>query len=1425
MGKVGGNKASQDLTNSSHARWRRRHGRKLRSTGLRIEALEPRMVLAASVVISEFMASNRMTLADEDGEFPDWIELYNASSTPVNLNGWYLTDAATDLNKWRIPDVTIDPKEYLIVFASDKDRVDPAAPLHTNFRLSATAEYLALVEPDGTTVAHEYTPAFPAQLTDVSFGLAQDFTTLELAPSGAAATAMVPSDDSLGDAWQQAGFNDSAWIDGTTGIGFERAFGYQDLIGLDVGDQMWSQNGSSYMRIPFEVSDPSQLSTLLLRMKYDDGFVAYINGVEVWSENAPGELAWDSAATASHSDSLAVQFQDFDISAHLGALEPGANILAIHGLNAGATNSDFLVLPELTAVVAGEIQPEQPLYLMQATPGEPNGLGAPGVSPSPIFSVDTGNYVDNVTVELSVDSPTATIRYTTDGSAPDTRARVYTGPISVTASMEIRARSFDGELLPSVESTETYVILDSAVQSFNSNLPIVVVDTFGRTIGQNDFTLIHASVIDIDQVTGRAGITDELNFGGRGGLKVRGSSSTGFPKKQWAFEAWDEFGDDLETQILSFPAESDYILYAPYTDKALMQNTLAYEWSNRIGQYAPRTQFVELYYNTGGKVGTGDYHGVYVLMEKIKRDPNRVDIEKLTPSQNSEPEITGGYILKKDRLDPGDSGINAGGHTLGLVEPKEDEITPAQRDWIRNYINQFAAALNGPNFTDPDIGYAKYIDVDSFIDHHIMVEMTKNIDGYRLSTFMYLDRGGKLTMGPIWDYNLSLGNANYLNGWLAEGWYYPQLGAGDYPWYSRLFQDSNFQQRYIDRWTELRQDAFSTERLLSDIQGYVDLLSEAQVRNYQRWPILGTYVWPNWFIGNTYQEEIEFMTTWLQDRLAWIDSQWLAAPALSSPGGQVEPGFQLHIAAANDIYYTLDGTDPRLPGGAISPNAILAETSVSVMTLLSEGAAAAAFVPADGSVGTDWTQLGFDDSGWTTGTTGVGLERNTGYENLIGLDLDSQMSGVNTTAYIRVPFTVDDPSAVGTLVLNMKYDDGFVAYLNGTRVASANAPNELAWNSAATRSQSDAAALTGQKFRISEFLPLLRPGENVLAIQGLNTSVRDGDFLILPSLATDETPVAVIPLEESAIFKARATLRGEWSGLVQATFLVGDPPDLRITEIMYHPQNPPAGSPYNDDDFEFIELQNAGDAPIELGGIQFADGIEFTFPDVQLAPGGVVVIVSNQEAFESRYGVVPEVVGQYTGRLENSGEHLLLAGAFGETILDFAYQDDWYPETDGAGRSLEIRDVQAEPDTWALPASWRASDAPGGTPGVAGPAPVPGDTDGDGDVDIDDLNNVRNNFGGAGTGDTNGDGVVNIDDLNNVRNNFGAVAVPAGLEGAAVDAIVDRVATDVEQLRIDPPLRNRTRALFTRASRGHTLDAGSATDTALLELLEERIRV
>ncbi len=351
------------------------------------------MTLDGRVVITELVASNDQGLQDEDGDQSDWIELFNDSEQAVDLDGWYLTDDARNLSKWRLPGKVLGPQEYLVVFASSKDRGDPTRNLHTNFNLRAGGEFLALVEPDGATVAYDYTP-FPPLDTDRAFGVPQSLTTQIVVEARAPLQVLVPSaangGAALGMAWVEPSFDDTTWVSGVGGVGYEQQTGFEKFIGTNVAAEMLNINPGVYVRVPFELERGESVFSLTLRMRYDDGYVAYLNGVPVAARNAPAEPRWDSAATASHVDSQAVVYEDVDLSAFLGTLRTGRNVLAIQGLNSASNSNDFLIDPQLVAGLPAALADTTGRHFETPTPGAPNGtvsysdwLAAPSASVPP----------------------------------------------------------------------------------------------------------------------------------------------------------------------------------------------------------------------------------------------------------------------------------------------------------------------------------------------------------------------------------------------------------------------------------------------------------------------------------------------------------------------------------------------------------------------------------------------------------------------------------------------------------------------------------------------------------------------------------------------------------------------------------------------------------------------------------------------------------------------------------------------------------------------------------------------------------------------------------------------------------------------------------------------------------------------------------
>lgn len=411
----------------------------------------------------------------------------------------------------------------------------------------------------------------------------------------------------------------------------------------------------------------------------------------------------------------------------------------------------------------------------------------------------------------------------------------------------------------------------------SSKFPIIVLTTDNVTIPNEP--KINGKIKVIDNGPGLFNhLTDAPVYNGFMGIEVRGASSQIFPKKNFGLETRDSLGNNYEVSLLGLPKEEDWILYAPYTDKSFIRDALTYKLGNDEGRYAPRTKFVELYLN-------GDYHGVYCLEEKIKRDKNRVNISKLTASDTIGEKMTGGYILKVDR-DDGD-GTYFVSQYLGTdqvnevrivyEDPAGPDLQPKQKNYIQNFFAGFESSLYGDDFKDAHKGYRRYLDVPSTVDFFLINELGHNVDGYRLSTYMYKDRDSKdslMHFGPLWDFNIAYGNVNYCNSQNLEGWAYDDSGAcGNTPlWWPRLLQDTFFQNSVQCRYQALRQSVLSNTSLLHYIDSMALTFAPVQSENYERWPILGIYIWPNNFVGQTYQEEIDYLKDWIIGRLAWMDA-------------------------------------------------------------------------------------------------------------------------------------------------------------------------------------------------------------------------------------------------------------------------------------------------------------------------------------------------------------------------------------------------------------------------------------------------------------------------------------------------------------------------------------------------------------------------
>ena len=583
--------------------------------------------------------------------------------------------------------------------------------------------------------------------------------------------------------WNTLSYDAGTWPTASGG------FGYGDG---DDNTVLPSGTISVYQRIEFDIVDTSEIDAAALILDFDDGFVAYLNGVEISRVlmDGAGQPDYDQLASGLHEADI----YDGDYPAQFtlskeflsSNLNLGTNVLCIQTHNESAGSSDLSSRPFL--------------FL---------GINSTSTDYDPVLDW----FVPPVFLETS-------------------------------------------------------------------KLPIVIINTIGGA-SILDEPKVSAFMGIINNESGLNNIADPFNeFYGQIGIEFRGASSGTFPKKAYGLETRLPDSSNYDVSIFDWPSDNDWILYAPYSDKSLIRNVLTYKLGNEMGSYAARTELVELILN-------GQYVGVYIFMERIKQNPGRVNIDKLEFIDTTENEVTGGYIYKVDRgvvawTSPFLQASPALVYTkYQMHDPEIEEMHPSQLDYIETYVTDFETALDGPDFDDPVDGYKPYIDLGSFIDFMLVNEMSKNIDGYRISTYLHKAReseGGKLIAGPLWDFNLAWGNSHYCQCGLTTGWkiHFNEIctSAEDLNnpfWWNRFVEDPEFNHQLNCRWQELRATIFHTDSIISFINEMELYLADAADRNFERWPVLGVYLWPNNFIGETYAEEMDYLRTWITDRLIWMD--------------------------------------------------------------------------------------------------------------------------------------------------------------------------------------------------------------------------------------------------------------------------------------------------------------------------------------------------------------------------------------------------------------------------------------------------------------------------------------------------------------------------------------------------------------------------
>ncbi len=963
------------------------------------------MPAAGAPLITEFMTNNNSGLLDEDGTLQDWIEIHNPDAAAVDLGGYHLTDDAAQPMRWTFPaGVVVNPGQYLVVFASGKNRRIAGQPLHTSFSLASAGEYLALNAPGGTPALTEWSPTYPPQSGDVSYGLTNPAAG---SPSG---YFTVP----------------------TPGAANNSANSPAPPVQFSPSSRTFNQGTS------FQVTLSTASPTATIRYTTNRGKPLAAEGM---TGSFVSNVTTDELTLNAHgfSDNDEVQIEGGTV-AGLGqsltyfVLLQGPNVIKLSDEPGGApvdlTASTTISLrrdaARFTASTTGiltssfhKFYDRDPVQV-SSTGTLPGGLVAGTtyyVSITPTTPTDWNNY------RLSATPGGATLPISSTGSGVHTIRRmpssVYAGPLTVNYSQRIRARAFEAGRPDGPVGSESYVALDLAAQNFTSNIPVMVLHSWGSNhpsssapgAGTPEDTKEAVWFVFEPKLEGAGMVTRLTNppdLVTPAYFERRGSSTFGATKYSMSMGALNESGTGKQVSPLGFASNDDFVLNAPFQfDLSLMHNDLIYRLSNEIGRYAPRTQHVEMFMSVNNDVGasggnpawgvitgaptSADYYGVYSFQDRISRGNNRIDIEDLDPVDNTPPEVQGGYIFKIDRLDAGDSGLGAAGRTFALVYPKAwtsypshlPVITSQQRSYLQGVLNAMYAAVNGPNFMNPTTGYQAHLDVPACIDHWWLSVLPKSADAFRLSGYWHKSRYGKLVMGPIFDFDRAMGSADQRD-WNPRTWrgdvpdygtdYFHNAGIFSPNYFHWMFNDPNFWQSVIDRYEELRQGVMSTAHVHALVDEYTELLdpgnsflnpalSTPARRNQQRF---GGPRNSAQFPGTNghFRGEAQWLKNWwakstpagTNGRLDFIDGQFMRPPTGSSPSGPVPAGSQVSLSSTSQstpgvkIYYTTNGTDPRAP--ATAPQALFTPGALTTLaTLLPDISTVRAIVPTSSATG------------------------------------------------------------------------------------------------------------------------------------------------------------------------------------------------------------------------------------------------------------------------------------------------------------------------------------------------------------------------------------------------------------------------------------------------------------------------------------------
>ncbi len=1129
--------------------------------------------------------------------------------------------------------------------------------------------------------------------------------------------------------------------------------------GLSLGDfideegnlesEMAGVSASAYLRVPFDLEELDEVSSLTLRMRYDDGFVAYLNGVQIAMRNAPANVDWQSVASSEREATEVLVFEEIDVTEFTKLLVPNStNVLAIHGLNVNSSDGDFLISPELVGVASSASV--EMLYFSSPTPGQSNGSGFLGFVNDTQFSKDRGFYQTPIDVVISSQTEGATIIYTTDGSVPGVNhgtELASPATISISTTTPLRAVAVKDGFRASNIDTHTYIFPADVIMqgNFPAGYPATWKGDNGNGSETADYAMdpevtqsaIYASVMDdaLMAIPTISLVTDKDHlFSPATGIYQNPQQKGSAWERPVSFEVIHPNGDRQGIQVdagfriqgghtrlpskspkhsfrVSFkrdfgPAKLDYDLFPDDPDAAREFDQLILRGSGNQSW---------LHHNTfkGDNRGRAQY-----IRDQWAKDVQLAMGHPATRSMYAHLYINGIYWGMYNPSERGSAGF--GESYLGGEKDDYNTLNSGEGVDGANARADYQALISLANqgLTDP-ARYAQIgelLDLEAFTDYMIIQQYGGNLDWDHHNWYALRNTNGGRWYFLCWDSEFVFISPtdNVLS-----------LDNADDPsriW-RRLLANDEYRVLFADRVQKhLANDGLLTPDAVTSMwDARKDQMFEAIVAESARWgdyrrdvdPVGGPTPIPLYDRdGDWMVERNRLFNSYFPVRTANVIGQYRAAgylPALEAPvfdvySGRVVAGHPLQMTSPGGeaIYYTTNGSDPRVAA------------QVSQVDLILEGDGMKVFVPTDDSLGESWQggQSAFDDSGWISGAA-AGFEAGSGdYGELYDIDLQDVMWRVNASCFLRMRFTIPDQAtldAISEMSLGVRYDDGFVAFINGAQVASGNAPAELTWNASGSSHPDDEAAVY-QPFTLgSSAVSSLKVGENILAIHALNSSAGSSDFLIDAILsATLESPAGFsqdaqlydgsVPINGPSKILARVFDGSNWSALTEATYFTGAPAsmaNLVISEIMYNPDGP--------EDAEFVELLNIGNETLDLSGVRFSEGLDFEFSlGMMLSAGERILIVRDEAAFKARYGAGLPIAGGFANEttLDNGGERLTLSGQDGEVIQTLRYNDkaSWPTSADGDGYSLVLVSPESNPDP-GMPESWRAGSTVGGTPG------------------------------------------------------------------------------------------------------------------------------